>query len=765
MKTKSLLTLILFGVLVFGVTSCEEKDNPSSSDTGNIGTSDSTGTIDSTDTADSTNTTESSNESTDTSTSDPGVNPIAAYMKTIDVDNSDGLKILNFTDIQLHDGKDPSVALKIIDDLVKRENPDLITVLGDTIDDSDFYEAKVNCVTIINAIDSYDIPWAPVFGNHDHTEYHYGNTKKDIGCDVRLAGLFHDAENCLFTDGPSYLQGIGNYGVFIRDKDNGNHLQTCIFLDSMLSGLQDNQADYLKALVGYAKELNNGYNVNSTLFTHIPLPEYGDALQGMKDSEYANVDGAYNRVPCDIENGSRATFPAMKEVGTDLVVCGHDHENSYSTVYDGVRLTYSMKSSDSDDEYSNYCRLGGSVVKVENGKKELYFTSVNIPYHFSGTSSNKAGKDFEPEVLPQWRYSGAKLCFDVTIPSSGTMYFNICGTNYERIEDSQSGINPSGLWNRLTVQINLNASNKQVSEGSLTQIEGNKYRYELDLAHVGLNTGAGETAYGDETARMIYFNGVIGEFDVENLHFEYEKITETNQLDLADAEIILGQQFYTGKRVKPQPVVKLGGKTLMIINDIKFNYENNIEKGTAKLKVTPSGKGAHKYKGYKEIEFEIVDNPDEDTMPGHENAILVDETAFSTPKFSGGENWYGAGKSLHFEVKRLANGKIKTGETARFSIHGKNPDGNEGANSDWNRLSSIYLLDFETHTVHRTNGTTPIGSFTEMQDGWWSVTIPFIDFALNESGEGATGKSSETATFLYMDNIQRSFKFDNICVL
>ena len=48
-------------------------------------------------------------------------------------------KILNLTDVQLHDGVTPALTLGVIEQLVKRTSPDLIVHPGDLIDDSPEY--------------------------------------------------------------------------------------------------------------------------------------------------------------------------------------------------------------------------------------------------------------------------------------------------------------------------------------------------------------------------------------------------------------------------------------------------------------------------------------------------------------------------------------------------------------------------------------------------------------------------------------------------
>ena len=73
--------------------------------------------------------------------------------------------------------------------------------------------------------------------------------------------------------------------------------------------------------------------------------------------------------------------------------------------------------------------------------------------------------------------------------------------------------------------------------------------------------------------------------------------------DLSSARVAsVGKQTYTGKVLRPELVVKQGGRTLEAGTDYVVSYKNNVKVGTATAVI--KGKGA--YKGSKSVEFEIV---------------------------------------------------------------------------------------------------------------------------------------------------------------
>ena len=117
----------------------------------------------------------------------------------IEKDPTKDFVILNLADVQLNDDEvfaDMGTrANNMIASLIEKTQPDLITLTGDNA------WGTVAYMELINYIDSFGIPWAPVMGNHDGQ-----------GCvsEFWAAELFTQAENCLFQFGPENM-GYGNY--------------------------------------------------------------------------------------------------------------------------------------------------------------------------------------------------------------------------------------------------------------------------------------------------------------------------------------------------------------------------------------------------------------------------------------------------------------------------------------------------------------------------------------------------------------------------
>lgn len=310
-------------------------------------------------------------------------------------DPNKDFKILNLTDIQFNDTADigkRSYTEKTIRQLIETEKPDLITMTGDQV-----WMAfqKQSQKDLIKFMDSFGIPWAPVFGNHDGE----GNADKEW-----LADRYIESEHCLFKKGPNNIGGVGNYIINITEGDK--IVQSLIMMDSGswrgYDGMPEERKMFDKAIkpdtqefilnddgtvkvdafgTGYqfisesqiawyrwavegAKKVNGGETPESVLFFHIAIPEFYSAYIQWKDSGYDPAIGFGEKreeVCCPSVNSG--LFDAVKELGsTKNIVVGHDHVNNYSVMYEGVRLTYGLKTGDRC--YANDDLNGGTILTI-----------------------------------------------------------------------------------------------------------------------------------------------------------------------------------------------------------------------------------------------------------------------------------------------------------------------------------------------------------------------------------------------------------------
>lgn len=297
--------------------------------------------------------------------------------------------VLNFTDLQMKDAEALGEAgqnvyntmKKLVDDL----NPDLITVTGDNA------WSTVAYIKTIEMLDSFGIPWAPVMGNHDGE-----GTLGEAWC----ASSFVRAENCLFRYGPKDM-GYGNY--IINITENGEVVHTLYMMDThsgadftdengnKVSGydtIWKNQEEWYSWAVNGINE-DAGKKVESSLFIHIPLYEYRTAWAEAYDTEagayrpgWAETSfGVNNEAVCSppVNTGFFSVIKALDS--TKNVLCGHDHINDTSIVYDGVRLTYALKTGPAC--YWNAAQSGGTTLTISSDGSAVvqhhYVTADMLP--------------------------------------------------------------------------------------------------------------------------------------------------------------------------------------------------------------------------------------------------------------------------------------------------------------------------------------------------------------------------------------------------
>ena len=285
--------------------------------------------------------------------------------------------------------------------LIEDVKPDLILLTGDLVYGG-YDDAGTSFTRLADFMDSFDIPWAPVFGNHDN--------ESAMGVDWQC-NYFESCENCLFKQ--RNLTGNGNYSIGIVQ---GGELKRVIFmLDSNGCGAMSDATlgnghskksggfgdDQIAWYTGAAEKINCDFkNIKYTFAFHIQLAvfeeafynTYGFVNEGDGDLESPiNIDKREDKRPTDFGyigrklktpwDQDKTVYNGMKAIGVDSILVGHEHCNSASVVYDGVRFQYGQKIGeydrinfrDSDGKITGYIAigtglgtpvLGGTVMKL-----------------------------------------------------------------------------------------------------------------------------------------------------------------------------------------------------------------------------------------------------------------------------------------------------------------------------------------------------------------------------------------------------------------
>ena len=278
--------------------------------------------------------------------------------------------ILLFTDIQLWTlVSDNRRAFAIMDELVERTDPDLIVLPGDNVSG---VSTDILTLQLVSKMESYGVPWAPVFGNHDAE----GNATLEWQGD-----RFEEADHCLFDRGPTDLYGVGNY--FVNIFEDGTPIYSLCFMDNGRyidygDRTAETYVDY--AQIAWYKWNIEGLNaefgtsVPSMSFSHFAFPEMREAVE-----KYGILsdDGRYV-IPEDMGQGSCAYLPGAAPVnsgffetakasGLTHAFFGHDHENDARITVDGVTLSYGLKTGPSPRPWNSAKEYGGTVITIGDG--------------------------------------------------------------------------------------------------------------------------------------------------------------------------------------------------------------------------------------------------------------------------------------------------------------------------------------------------------------------------------------------------------------
>ena len=296
---------------------------------------------------------------------------------------------------------------RYIEDAVKKTKPDLILMTGDLIY-GEFDDTGKVFQGLIAYMESLNIPWAPVFGNHDNESM--------MGVTWQCEQL-EQAENCLFKR--NNLTGNGNYSIGI--VQDGQLIETIFMMDSngcthaFADGygalneagqpLTYNAGEKIKTEIGFGADqvewleescknidAATGGTVGKLLAFHIPISQFAAGAyesgyqsdQGLSNAELYTIGGDVTAQNGDFGTKGEAfkgihseygLWNILKKYNFEGVFCGHSHKNSVSILYDGIRLTFGLKAGTFDRYLES--ELGGTKIIVSTDLFEVEHVYYN----------------------------------------------------------------------------------------------------------------------------------------------------------------------------------------------------------------------------------------------------------------------------------------------------------------------------------------------------------------------------------------------------
>ncbi|MCL2229293.1 MAG: metallophosphoesterase [Firmicutes bacterium] len=270
------------------------------------------------------------------------------------------LRVLMLADLHISLFGSPRT-FRMMDYLVALTEPDLIVLMGDNVG---FFWNNLSMNQLVRHMDGYGIPWAAIIGNHDER----GKADRNY-----IAGQLGNTENGLFLFGPNSLYRVsGNYFINLVNRYN-NIAHTLYLMGCEIQyGVSQNYRAIPQGQIDWFRWVKAGNpDVESTIMKHIPLREfhnawyYGEHVFGYKrDSMHRPTRSRVHAPECTAD-----FFNAIQETGrVRNFFSGHDHSNNYSSIYNGLQMTYVLYSSWSmiSEVYWNMRPLprGGTLLTV-----------------------------------------------------------------------------------------------------------------------------------------------------------------------------------------------------------------------------------------------------------------------------------------------------------------------------------------------------------------------------------------------------------------
>lgn len=275
-----------------------------------------------------------------------------AYGSTLTVDeetstlsfDGESLKILQLSDVQTANLVESAIAYPMLKRVVKRAEPDLIVLTGDNISNGST-RAVLN--TFVRLMDSFEIPWALVFGNHDIRS---AVSPEDI------SSAYESSEYCLFKRG-NIQNRYGNY--YYKIAHLGEVFYSLVFMDSADSSFTPEQVKwYSESIKSISAEC--GYTVPSFAFFHIPIAETKAAHEAYAIDPSIGTGRLVDEIRTQDDTGF---FDTLLTLGsTKALFYGHDHRNNTRINYMGVTFAYATKTGRT--VYYERDSLGGNLITL-----------------------------------------------------------------------------------------------------------------------------------------------------------------------------------------------------------------------------------------------------------------------------------------------------------------------------------------------------------------------------------------------------------------
>lgn len=316
------------------------------------------------------------------------------------------IKLLQLTDMQIIDSMQQRTAGRLRSDetaawlpekfekmygnhvrsLLTQTKPDMIFITGDMVYGS-FDDNGTTFAYFCKLMDSFEIPWAPVFGNHDN------ESQRGVAWQCQQ---FENSTYCMFKRGS--VTGNSNYTIGVATGDklvcalhmlDSNGCVACE--DSSVEKLSGIYPDQIELVQQHAKEIQATWGeVPGMMAFHIPTIEFTNAELAAgyaKTGEECYVIGVdvpekngdfgckYEKIlPIHAAGTAYDFLAAAKKCNVKVVCAGHYHNVNTCITYEDIKWVYGLKTGQYD--YHMPGQLGGTLYTLESEKEEIEIAHV-----------------------------------------------------------------------------------------------------------------------------------------------------------------------------------------------------------------------------------------------------------------------------------------------------------------------------------------------------------------------------------------------------
>lgn len=334
--------------------------------------------------------------------------------KTLRFKQDGTFKIMQIADTQEIPDVNPDT-LKLINEALDREKPDLVVFTGDqikgygvTFRGNSQTKVEQTIDTLLHPIVSRGIPFAVTFGNHDDQA---GVTKEQQWQYYKTYPL------CVGEDAPE-ADGCGNCNLPILASGSDKAVFNLYLIDSHgdakgggYEPLEPSQLDWYRRVRDELKAQNGEY-VPSMVFQHIPCHEYYRVLKQVDKNtkgavrayrthknEYYLLDettcrpGGMFLEPPSIPDVDTGEFKALQEKGDVIAMyVGHDHKNSFIGHLEGIDLGFTQGCG--FNVYGPGAERGVRIFELNEANPREYQTHTLTFRGLFGTKVSKPVKEF-----------------------------------------------------------------------------------------------------------------------------------------------------------------------------------------------------------------------------------------------------------------------------------------------------------------------------------------------------------------------------------